>query len=53
MSKFVKIGNTSFNKGAIKKMGKKRFLATYKNLLKGVDLEEAYHLITGRAKPNK
>ena len=53
MSKFIQIGNTSFNKSAIKKMGKKRFLTTYKNLLKGVNLEEAYYLITGRSNPNK
>ena len=42
-----KIGNSSFNVGAVKKMGLARFKETYKVILKNQDLEAVYYEITG------
>lgn len=38
----MKLGNTSFNEKAIKKMKWAKFQKTYKGVLKGISLEDAY-----------
>ena len=43
-----KIGNTSFNKEAIKDMSFSKFDATYRDLLKGATTAEAYEKLTGK-----
>lgn len=45
----IKIGNTSFQEEAIKKMTLKEFKGTYKDILKDQDLEKTYRQITGNA----
>lgn len=42
----IKIGKTSFHEESIKKMSLKSFKDTYKNILKGEDVEEVYKKIT-------
>ncbi len=43
-----KIGNTSFQVEAVSKMKLKDFKETYKDLLKGLDLDKVYKEITGK-----
>lgn len=43
-----KVGNTSFQIEAIKKMSFKQFDDTYSKLLKGASTKEAYEEITGK-----
>ena len=50
-NKHVKVGNTSFRVEAIKKMKLKDFKDTYKDLLKGQDLDQVYSDVTGSAVP--
>ena len=45
-----KVGNTSFQEESIKKMSLKEFKDTYKDILKGQDLEAVYKEVT-RGKP--
>lgn len=42
----MKIGNTSFNVEAIKKMTRQQFEKTYAEILKGQDLKSVYEQIT-------
>lgn len=44
---YKKIGTTSFQIEAIKKMKLKGFKETYGNILEGQDLEKTYNEITG------
>lgn len=49
-----KVGNTSFQEEAIANMTLKDFKATYKDILKGQDLDKVYKEITGnKDKPSK
>ncbi len=43
-----KIGNTSFQEEAIKKMSLKDFKGLYRNVLVGQDLDKIYSEITGK-----
>ena len=45
---FLKIGNTIFRKSAIQDMTFKEFEKTYKPILKGVDLMEAFKTLGGK-----
>lgn len=55
MKGFKKVGNTSFREEAIKKMSLKDFKNTYKDILKGQDLDKVYKEVTGSSgiKPTK
>lgn len=44
---FKKVGNTSFQVEAIKKMKLKGFKETYGKILKGQDLDKVYEEVTG------
>lgn len=41
-----KVGNTSFQEEAIKKMSLKQFKEVYKDILKGQDLDKVYQEVT-------
>lgn len=44
-----KVGNTSFQEEAIKKMSLKQFKEMYRDVLKGQDLDEVYNEVTGKS----
>lgn len=46
-----KVGNTSFQEEAIKKMTLKQFKNTYEGVLKGQDLGKVYSKVTGKSTP--
>ena len=46
MDGYKKVGNTSFQVEAIKKMKLKGFKETYKEVLKGQDLDKVYEEVT-------
>lgn len=46
-SKTKKVGNTSFQVEAVSKMKLKDFKNTYKDVLKGQDLDKVYKEVTG------
>jgi len=45
----MKLGNTDFNEEVVSKMTFEEFEATYKGLLQGHDLEDAWRLLAGDA----
>jgi hypothetical protein len=50
---FLKIGNTIFRKSAIKEMSFKEFEKTYKPILKGATLKEAFKQLGGKTSNTK
>lgn len=52
MGGYKKVGNTSFQVEAIKKMKLKSFKETYGKVLEGQDLEKVYEEVTGHKGSN-